>query len=170
MAYMFGLGKAGYLNNGLNGTYVLANRSANPLRDYDCVGYFGFQCGQPNSEWRHRLQAAWETNFKAVFALTWRYVGGTENDDYSPDEDLRNEGNWDMWAASSSDNIKDFNYLDLAASYNFTDDIQFSIGCINITDKEPPMLPDLQDDQYVNTYATYDPLGRYIYTSLRFTF
>ncbi|MCD4749603.1 MAG: TonB-dependent receptor [Thermoanaerobaculales bacterium] len=170
LSYMFAMGNAGFLSTDLTGTYVLSNRFANPLVDYDCVGYFGFQCGQPQSEWRHRARITWETNFKAVFSLAWRYIGSAENDDYSPDDDLRNEGNFDMWEASGSNDVSAFSYFDLSGTYNFSDSIQFTLGINNLADKEPPMWPDLQDDQYVNTYATYDPLGRYVHTSLKFTF
>ena len=52
--------------------------------DYDCAGYFGFQCGQPIPEWRHRFRATWETNFNMSFSLGWRYVGEVEIDDLDP--------------------------------------------------------------------------------------
>jgi outer membrane receptor protein involved in Fe transport len=76
----------------------------------------------------------------------------------------------EIWEASGSDGASDFNYVDISGTYNITDSIQFTLGINNVFDKEPPMWPDLQDDQFVNTYATYDPLGRYVHTSLRFTF
>ena len=43
---------------------MLENRLTNPLIDYDCVGYYGNQCGIPDAEWRHRARVSWETNFK----------------------------------------------------------------------------------------------------------
>ena len=45
-----------------------------------------------------------------------------------------------------------------------------TVGINNILDKEPPLWPELADEFDVNTYATYEPLGRYIFTSMRFDF
>jgi iron complex outermembrane receptor protein len=169
-SYTVNLGKAGFLNLDLTGTYVLTNSVSDPLRAYDCVGYFGYQCGQPNPEWKHRFRATWESDFNLAISLMWRYIGSVQNDDYSPDPDLANPGNWAMWEASGSEGASAYSYFDLVGTYSFTDNLMWTLGINNITSKEPPMWPDLQDDQYVNTYATYDPLGRYIYTSLQFNF
>lgn len=170
LSYMMPVGDAGFLTTDLTGTYVLENSVSNPLRAYDCVGYYGYQCGQPSSEWRHRARITWETNFKATLSLGWRYVGSAEIDDASPDGDLGNPDNMDYWRTNDVAKTSAFSYFDISGTYNFNDGIQFTLGINNVTDKEPPMWPDIQDDQYVNTYATYDPLGRYIHTSLRFTF
>lgn len=170
LSYMFGVGDAGFLSADLTGTYMMANRFANPLTDYDCVGYYGFQCGQPNAEWRHRARLTWDTNFKATFSLAWRYIGAVEIDDASPDSDLANPANMELWQINGVDKTSAFTYLDLSATYNFSDSVQLTVGCNNILDKEPPLWPDLADDTGINTYATYDPLGRYVHSSIRFNF
>ena len=169
-AYTFGLGDKGFLSADLKATYLMTNSVSNPLRAYDCVGYFGFQCGQANPEWRHRMRLTWESNFGLNLSLMWRHLGKVENDDASSDPDLANPDQMPTWIASNSDKASAFNYVDLSGTYNITDNIQFTLGINNVFDKEPPMWPDLQDDQFVNTYATYDPLGRYVHTSLRFNF
>ncbi len=169
-AYTWGLGNAGFLSAGMTGTYLLENSVSNPLRDYDCVGFFGFQCGQPNPEWKHRLRLTWESNFGLALSLMWRHIGSVENDDASADPDLADPNMMPIWIASGSDGADAYDYLDIVGTYNITDNIQFTLGINNVLGDEPPMWPDLQDDQYVNTYATYDPLGRYVHTALRFTF
>ncbi len=169
-AYTFGLGDKGFLSTDLKGTFTLTNSVSNPLRSYDCVGYFGFQCGQATPEWRHRMRFTWESNFGLNLSVMWRHIGSVDNDDASSDPDLRDPDQMEIWEASGSDGASDFNYIDISGTYNITDSIQFTLGINNVFDKEPPMWPDLQDDQFVNTYATYDPLGRYVHTSLRFTF
>ncbi len=170
LSYMFGVGNAGFISTDLTGTFLISNRFANPLVDYECVGYYGFQCGQPNSEWRHRARITWDTNFKTTFSLAWRYVGSAEIDDASSDPDIGNPDNMEFNRTNGIASVSAFNYFDLSATYNFSDSVQFTLGINNITDKEPPLWPDLADDGDVNTYATYDPLGRYIHTSLKFTF
>ncbi len=170
MSYMFGLGSAGFLNTDIMGTYVLAQRLQNPLQDYDCVGYFGGVCGQPNSDWQHRARVQWDSNFNTSFAVVWRYIGSTDQDIFSPDDELSRPGEHELATINDSAEIGDYNYLDLAATYNFTNGVQFTLGVNNVTDAEPPMLPDLQDNPILLNYSTYDPLGRYVFTSLRFQF
>ena len=170
IGYMFGLGDAGFLSTDLIGSYTLSNRLANPIVDYECVGYFGFQCGQPVPEWSHRARVQWDTTFNTSLSLVWRYIGSTDNDDYSPEEELRNEGNWAVWEANDVASVDAYNYFDLAGTYTFKGGIQFTVGINNILDEEPPFWPDHADDTTISTYSTYDPLGRYIFTSLRFDF
>jgi len=168
--YLLGLGNSGYLAMDLMGSYVLKNNFSNPLVDYDCAGYFGFQCGQPNPDWRHRFRATWETNFRLNLSLAWRYVGEVINDDYSPDADLRNEGNHDLWEVNDIDKIDAFNYFDLAASYTLRNGLKFTLGVNNFLDEEPPLAPDHADDNGINMYGVYDPVGRYVFGSVQFNF
>jgi len=168
--YLLGLGNSGYLAMDLMGSYVLKNQFTNPLVDYDCAGYFGFQCGQPIPDWRHRLRATWETNFRFNLSLSWRYVGEVTNDDFSPDSDLSNEGNHDLWITNNIDKIDAFNYFDLAASYTLRNGLKFTVGINNILDEEPPLAPDHADDNGINMYGIYDPVGRYIFGSVQFNF
>ncbi len=170
VAYMWTMGNAGLLSADIVGTFLLEDTFSNPLTSYDCVGYYGFQCGQPRSDWRHRARVTWETNFNTVFSLGWRMVGEAEIDDASPDPDLANEGNMETWEINDVAKTNAYHYFDLVATYNFTDGIQWTLGINNLLDKEAPLWPDLADDTGINTYATYDPLGRYIHTSLRFNF
>ncbi|MEX1309906.1 MAG: TonB-dependent receptor [Candidatus Sulfomarinibacteraceae bacterium] len=168
--YLLGLGNSGYLAMDLMGSYVFKNQFSNPLVDYDCAGYFGFQCGQPIPDWRHRFRATWETNFRLNLSLAWRYVGQVDNDDFSPDSDLRNEGNWDLWEVNDIAKIDAFNYFDLAASYTLRNGLKFTLGVNNILDEEPPLAPDHADDTGINMYGIYDPVGRYVFGSVQFNF
>jgi iron complex outermembrane receptor protein len=140
------------------------------LVDYDCVGYFGFQCGQPTPDWRHRFRATWESNFRLNISLAWRYVGEVTNDDLSDNPQLADPGNWELWEVNDIARIPAYNYFDLAASYTFRNGIKLTLGCNNILDEEPPLAPNYADNNILNMYGTYDPLGRYIFTSLQFNF
>ncbi len=167
-SYLVGLGNAGYLPINMTGTYMLQNRFTNPLTDYDCVGYYGFQCGQPDSVWRHKVRGTWETNFNMNVSLNWRYMGGADIDDASSNPSIGNPGNMDTWIANGVDKTRAYNWFDLSASYTLKSGIRFVLGINNIFDEEPPLMPGLADE--INLYASYDPLGRYIFTSVAFDF
>ncbi len=169
--YLVGLGNSGYLAMDLMGSYLFKNVYSDPLVEYDCAGYFGFQCFQPIPEWRHRFRATWETNFRLNVSLSWRYVGEVWEDDFSPDPDLRNEGNHELWEVNDIDKIDAYNYFDLAASYTLRNGLKFTLGINNILDEEPPLAPgDHADDTNINMYGVYDPAGRYIFGSVQFNF
>ena len=169
--YLLGLGNAGYLAMDLMGTYINENNFSNPLVDYDCVGYFGFQCGQATPDWRHRFRATWESNFRLNISLAWRFLNSVTNDDFSPNPTLANPNNWDLWEVNDIAEIPATSYIDLAASYTFRNGVKLTMGCNNILDEEPPLAPGgYSDDGGVNLYGTYDPLGRYVFGSLQFNF
>jgi len=180
VSYLLPVGRAGILSLGLVGTYtlessiatyLLESSVATPIRAYDCAGYFGQQCGVPNPWWRHRMVVNWETTFDTVLSLGWRYIGPSTNDDASPDPDLADPGRIEAWEASGASELHAYSYLDLSATYNFTNSIQLTAGVNNVLDIEPPLGPGLWDvDLGPGFYGTYDPWGRFIYASLRFDF
>ena len=165
--YMIGLGNAGFLPLTLQGTYMMQSGITTPLVSYDCVGYFGFQCGYAQPDWQHRLRATWETNFNMNFSLQWRYFGGVTNDDDSPNPDLRDEVQQEQWVINDVDTLPSFNWFDLSMAYMMNNGLRFTIGINNITDEEPPLAPDHNDG---NLHETYDPLGRYVFGSITFQF
>jgi iron complex outermembrane recepter protein len=173
-SYLLPVGTAGILNLGLVGTYLLENSVETPVMAYDCAGYFGDQCGAPNSWWRHRFVAAWETTFDTVFSLGWRLIGPATNDDASPNPDLEylEDPDWiEALEASGSYEFHAYSYFDLSATYDVTSGIQLTAGINNIFDIEPPLGPARPGVDYGAGYGgTYDPWGRFIYTSMRFTF
>jgi len=160
--YLLGLGGSGYLAMDLMGSYLLQSRFSNPVVDYDCTGYFGGQCGQPQSVWRHRFRATWESNLRLNLSLSWRYVGAAEVDDASPNPQLANPGQLAIWEASGVATLPAYNWFDLAASYTFRNGIKLTLGVNNILDEEPPL--------YWGGYAVYDPIGRYVFSSVQFNF
>ena len=74
-SYLASLGKHGFLNTLLTGTYMLTDLLVNPALDYDCVGYYGNSCAPyPTPEWRHMSRFTWETNYNLIVTLGWRYI------------------------------------------------------------------------------------------------
>ena len=160
--YLLGLGRSGYLAMDLMGSYLLQDRFTNPVVDYDCTGYFGYQCGQPQSLWRHRFRATWESNFRLNLSLAWRYLSSADVDDSSPNPQMANPEQMLIWEASGAASIPAYNWFDLAASYTFRSGVKLTLGVNNILDEEPPL--------YWGMYQVYDPLGRYIFSSVQFNF
>jgi len=170
-AWLIGLGDAGYLNTSLLGSYMLQNRYSDPLIDYDCVGYFGNQCGIPNAKWRHRARISWETNFKMVFSLGWRYNGSVLVDDASPNPAIGDPGAIEEWKINDGYENPAFNYFDLAWSWRATSNVNVILGLNNIFDVEPPLGPGQNRNDYgPGWYGFYDVYGRVVHASLQFTF
>jgi outer membrane receptor protein involved in Fe transport len=171
-SYLAQLGDLGFLNTTLTGTYMLANRYADPIVDYDCVGYYGNQCAPyPTPEWRHLARFSWETNFDWVFSLGWRYITAVTIDDASPEPDLRNEGALPTHRTNGTYKNPSFNYFDLAFSWNIDDHVQLVFGCNNLMDKEPPLAANMNDNDYgPGFYGFYDPYGRHLHAALHFDF
>ena len=62
-------------------------------------------------------------------------------------------------------------YIDLAASYNITEDWNVRVGVNNITDKDPPSTTETSGFSNGNTYAqTYDAQGRYLFVGTTIDF
>jgi outer membrane receptor protein involved in Fe transport len=167
--YSMGLGDQGDLNFSLVGTYLLASRFSNPLTDYDCVGYYGATCGQPDSTWRHKLRVSWNTMWDTQISVNWRMVGKATNEDFSPDTDLgtSSQSLKNSWIANEADKYPAYNFFDVTIQHQVNDAIQATLGVNNILDKEPPLGPSLTSTGFS---GTYDPLGRYVFLGLRANF
>jgi len=169
--YSRGLGSAGSFSVNMIGTILLKSSIDTGLYTYDCKGYFGNQCGVPTPTWRHMARFSWETNFHTVFSLGWRMVGAVTNDDGSPNPAIGDPGNVALLQANDIYKIGNMNYFDLAASYRLKKNYTFLAGINNIFDKEPPLAPGMQLNDYgTGFYGTYDSLGRYFHVSMQFTF
>ena len=170
-SYVLAVGSDSFLNLNLFGSYLLAIGFSNPVFGYDCTGYFGGSCGQPNSRWRHRFTASWETGFHAVFTLGWRLTGPVTNSVASTDPDLGYPPAIPYHEASGDLEIGTYSFFDLAATYDITSHVQLTVGVNNVLDKEPPLgAGSAVNDYGPGFYGTYDPYGRFLHASLLFTF
>ncbi len=153
-AWLIGLGDAGFLNTSLIGTYMMADRFANPLIDYDCVGYYGNQCGIPTPEWRHRARISWETNFNTVFSLGWRFIGSVLIDDASPDPDLANPGLIESWKINDAYENPAFNYIDLAGPELRQEHLSWSSASTTSSTRSRRSLRALRTTELAGTAST----------------
>ncbi|RPJ84942.1 MAG: TonB-dependent receptor, partial [Acidobacteria bacterium] len=169
--YAKSLGNLGSLTTSVIGTWLMNQKIDTGLYAYDCMGFFGNQCGIPTPRWRHMARVSWETRFNTTFSVGWRMFGPVTNDDGSPNEALADPGNVETLELNGIYKIPTFNYIDLAASYNVGRRYRLVFGVNNIFDREPPLAPGMQDNDYgTGFYGTYDPMGRYVFTGVQFTF
>lgn len=162
--YSFDLGQWGGIELSLDGTHVLDSSyvPAPGGATVDCVGRYGKQCGLPSTvsgstggptPEDHFVQRTTWTFGDFDASLIWRYLSGSKVDQsQAADTD----------PASAS--IPDYNYLDIAASWQITDWAKLRLSVTNITDEEAPFVQtETGSTNYNsgNTYpSTYDVLGR----------
>ncbi len=153
----------------LIGTYLLKSALTTPLYDYDCVGYFGDLCGQPSSKWRHLSRIGWQRGNAGV-TLGWRSVGSVKVDAANPSPALADPGSIPAYKKVGSFEYGAYNYMDLAATYNIGRGVHWTIGVNNLMDKEPPLGQGFSYNDYSPGFGKYDPYGRYIHSSVMFSF
>lgn len=160
----FGLKDMGRVDFNLVGTYI-DSFFTQPLPggvrlgETECVGAFGPECGTPNPVWRHKLRATWTTPWRAQLSVQWRYIDGVHL--YTPEP------------GAFDNTIPSYNYIDLAATWNVRDNIEFRVGVNNVFDKDPPLVGAQNagtsggvGPYNGNTYNNYDVMGRYIFTGI----
>lgn len=162
--YGWDLGQWGGLEFALDGTHVL-DSSYVPSpggATVECVGRYGKQCGLPSTvsgstggptPENHFVQrTTWSFgDFDA--SLIWRYLSGSDVDATQAAD-----------TAPESASIPDYNYVDLAGSWQITDWAKLRLSITNVTDEEAPFVATETGSTTFNsgnTYpSTYDVLGR----------
>ncbi|HEX8639609.1 MAG TPA: TonB-dependent receptor, partial [Allosphingosinicella sp.] len=169
-SYSMELGSFGNLGFNFQGTWLdelVTNQGFDV--EFDCVGFYGNQCGTPNPEWRHTARLTWQHPDGYGLTARWRYFGSVDVDDASEDTDLAGPNTQPGHASFSA-----VNYLDLALSFRVGDHYNFRLGVNNILDRDPPL-----SGQQVcptgpcsgNTWAqVYDALGRYVFAGVTLDF
>jgi len=166
-------GNMGHLVSMMNGSYLdhLTQAPYPGAPTFDCAGMFGNTCaggtsGSVNPRWRHNLRVTWETPWNASLSLQWRFIGPTSFDNNSSNPILANveEGAYDAYNAR----IPGYSYLDIATTWQPNPHLEFRVGCNNLLDKDPPVLPlfDISGNGGApNSFQTYDLLGRQIFVA-----
>ncbi len=179
-SYARQLGTFAKFNVSLVGTY-LDELEINPLADikYNCVGFFGNQCGTPNPKWRHKLRAGFTFPNGIGISGQWRHFSRVKVDALSNDEDLAGvertaTANGSPALFDGNRELKAQNFFDLTLTARVKDQYSFRIGANNIFDRTPP----LAGGQVVfagagngNTFPqVYDSLGRYLFAGFTVDF
>ena len=141
-SYSLDIGAAGWLGFSLVGTY-LDELTTTPVKGdepYDCVGFFGAQCGAPNPEWRHSLRALWNAPWHGIdVTLNWRYFDSVDVELLSSDPTL-NQGELPEDVAQTDAHLSSRSYIDATAAIAFGDKYMFRVGASNLFDKDPPLV------------------------------
>jgi outer membrane receptor protein involved in Fe transport len=135
--YARSLGRIGRLSVNLAGTFLLSqvNEPLPGLGTYDCKGYFGYTCGQPNPEWRHNARVTWSApRDVATVSLSWRHIGGTRLSTTSSNPFLSGTG------SLINGRIKSYDYIDLAMTARINKAINVRAGVNNLFDRDPPAI------------------------------
>jgi iron complex outermembrane receptor protein len=159
-----------FFNFKLIGTWLMKESINTGIYSYDCVQLYGNQCGVPTPNWRQMFTTTWETG-PVVLSFAWRMVGGVWNDDTSPNPAIGNPNNIHALQVNNAYYIPVQNYYDLSFAYKFKFGMTFMLGVNNLLDTDPPLGVGSQDNDYgPGFYGTYDPYGRYIFSTVQFTF
>jgi iron complex outermembrane receptor protein len=167
--YTLGVGGFGKVNLNLVGTRTF-NQISEPLPGlgtYDCNGYYGFTCGQPNAKWRHVMRANWIMPEGATLSLAWRYVDSSKLSSESDNTFLNGT------TSIVNGRIPVYNYFDLAATVSVGKALSLRAGVNNLLDKDPPAIASgvLSSFSNGNTFpGVYDVLGRTIFVGATVNF
>ena len=151
-----GLGNAGGLNFNFVGTYLIdiSTESFPGSTPFDCSGLYSGRCGTPNPTWRHKFRATWEMPIGIDASVSWRMFSAVDLDGVTVNPLNRQH------------TLEARHYIDVAASYNVTDNWNVRVGANNVLDKDPPLGAGAVAAPFGNgnTYPqVYDALGRYLF-------
>jgi outer membrane receptor for ferrienterochelin and colicin len=153
----------------LNGAYLISLKST-PIPGggtYDCAGLFGATCQTVNPTWRHNLRVAWELPVDVSLAATWRYMGSSSIDNNDANPLLNGAGGQLGSPVVFASRMPTMSYLDLAATWSYTEHLQLRAGINNVLDKDPPIVPaDIISGGAPNYYEFYDGLARQVFAGV----
>jgi outer membrane receptor protein involved in Fe transport len=159
-----------FFNFKLIGTYLLNESINTGIFAYDCVRFYGEQCGLPKPVWRHLFTASWEKG-PVVLSAGWRMVGGVWNDDVSSNPAIGDPANIGTLKLNDAYYIPVQNYYDLAFAYKLKAGVTFMLGINNVLDTAPPLGSGSSLNDYGAGFrGTYDSYGRYLFSTVHFTF
>ena len=138
----FGLFGINYLGTLTEENTLVSFEGDTPI---ECAGEFGGTCGTPIPRYTHRMTGQYGLgDFTAQ--LLWRHVGPADDDG-------------SLAGVRTVDRIGSQNYFNASGSYDINDTLRLTVGVDNLTDNQPPVLGN--NDQQANTYpALYDVFGR----------
>ena len=127
----------------------------------ECAGSYGATCGNPQPEFQANTRVNW-TNGDLTLSALVRYIGTTDDDQLLGDDPVLRS---DLIVSEIDPAV----YVDLSASYVFSDNLNMNFGIKNVFDEEPTALGDSQ--QQANTFPeTYDVIGPRVFLSASYTF
>jgi outer membrane receptor protein involved in Fe transport len=152
----------------------------------ECIGQYGPSCGSPGSAGPSSapgsIQPEWSWNSRATFSfgdvdlsLLWRHISGVDAEDAVAGNPAAGQipcapagttltGGVLNGREFNSCSIKSYDWFDLSARFNVSENFDMTITVMNLFDKQPPIVGSTIGTTSFNsgnTYpSTYDALGR----------
>jgi outer membrane receptor protein involved in Fe transport len=164
--YSYDLGSIGTLNynGGLNWTDQSLFQASPTGINRECTGFYSANCASIQPEFMATQRLTLQSNVfdrNVDVSLLWRYLAEMEVEPGS--------GNFQPQFTS----MDAANYFDLTVRGDITDEFQFTLGILNIADREPDFVGSNIGATAFNTGnvypSTYDPLGRRYSLTLRYS-
>lgn len=183
----------GRVDVSLAGTYVLDDQvsplaGVNDDAAFECAGKISTSC--QTFEWRHVAQLRYSRDIWSV-GLRWRYFGeldykGNENEDLftdkrlcrfdetqpatipdpqDPTDTIRNP----KFGCTNDGSLGAQSYFDLNAAIQLGEFAELTVGANNVLDSRPPITGSTVTANG-NSPGGFDQVGRYFFSSLKFTF
>ena len=171
------IGSLGTLNLSFVGTWLNDLTTDNGISTpYDCVGFYGLQCGTPTPEWRHQARISFTLPDGVGLSGRWRHFNPVRVDRRSDNPTLNAPG-----FAPVNARIPSQDYFDLTLTATVGTNYTFQLGVQNLLDREPPIIGANGASGVINACAAvscngntypgvYDALGRYIFTGVTLNF
>jgi iron complex outermembrane recepter protein len=167
ISYMFALGDLGMnpdfgrIHLAFNGTRVrnFEFQSTPTATLRDCLGHYSVACARPIHQTKWNQRTTWAiSNFDV--SLNWRRLSSLR---VEPLAAAAVPGGQGFLPAYSS--IDAYDYFDLAAAWQPTDNVRVGITVNNLLDKSPPQVGNTIGSTSYNSGNTYpqfyDPIGRF---------
>ena len=129
ITYSYDMSDMGSLNFDYAATFLDTNYTiAIPGDDkVECADAYAGPCGLPAPEYNHRFLATWVTPYDLTVSATWRHIGETTLYGLTDPQGYL------------EDKMEERNYLDLAATYDYSENIQVRVGANNILGDDAPV-------------------------------
>lgn len=176
----FGLNNAGAITLGFNATWLdYYHFQGTPTAiNRDCTGYYSTNCTNPRPEYKWNGRVTYSLGgFDA--SVLWNHVEQVRLERFSATPTLplttaQPGGPNPSTVLDAFEQIGDYDYFDLAFSYQASDNLQLTLTIDNVGDKKPPLVGSGVGGTAFNngnTFPTvYDPVGRYFTFGTRLKF
>jgi iron complex outermembrane recepter protein len=174
-SYSMELGGMGGLALSFVGTWLDTLITDTDVSDpFDCVGFFGTQCGTPTPEYRGTWNISYTHPSGIGLASRVRYFSGVDLDCLSPNPVLNCGAPTANTMRPGDFRIPAQTYIDLTLTARIGDHYNFRLGVNNIFDRDPPLVGSNACPAGIcngNAYTqVYDALGRYIFAGVTLDF
>jgi outer membrane receptor protein involved in Fe transport len=129
ITYSYDMSDMGSLNFDYAATFLDTNYTiAIPGDDkVECADAYAGPCGLPAPEYNHRFLATWVTPYDLTVSATWRHIGETTLYGLTDPQGYL------------EDKMEERNYLDLAATYDYSENVQVRVGANNLLGDDAPV-------------------------------